>query len=59
VPERCLRFGVGVGELLPAIQLAMSQSLPYTALRDLIASHPTLGEGIVVLFSAVPTIRQG
>jgi pyruvate/2-oxoglutarate dehydrogenase complex dihydrolipoamide dehydrogenase (E3) component len=47
-------FGVGVGELMPAIQLAMKHGLPYTALRDLTITHPTLCEGIVGLFSAVP-----
>ena len=47
-------FGVGLGELLPAIQLAMSAGLSYTALRDFIATHPTLSEGIMMLFSAVP-----
>jgi pyruvate/2-oxoglutarate dehydrogenase complex dihydrolipoamide dehydrogenase (E3) component len=47
-------FGVGVGELMPAIQLAMKHGLPYTARRDLTITHPTLCEGIVVLFSVVP-----
>jgi hypothetical protein len=32
----------------------MSAGLPYTALRDLIITHPTLTEGLVYLFSAVP-----
>ncbi len=47
-------FGTGAGELLPAVQLAMTHNLPYTALRDLIIAHPTLAEALVVLFSAVP-----
>jgi pyruvate/2-oxoglutarate dehydrogenase complex dihydrolipoamide dehydrogenase (E3) component len=47
-------FGTGMGELLPAIQLAMSAGLPYTALGEFIATHPTLSEGIMALFSAVP-----
>ena len=47
-------FGTGAGELLPAVQLAMTHNLPYTALRDLIIAHPTLAEGLVSLFSAVP-----
>ncbi len=46
--------GIGGGELLPAVQLAMAHSLPFTALRDLIITHPTLGEGLVYLFAAVP-----
>jgi hypothetical protein len=28
--------------------------LPYTALREAILTHPTLMEGVVVLFSSVP-----
>jgi pyruvate/2-oxoglutarate dehydrogenase complex dihydrolipoamide dehydrogenase (E3) component len=47
-------FGVSAGELMPAIQLAMKHGLPYTALRDLTITHPTIAEGIVGLFSAVP-----
>jgi hypothetical protein len=31
----------------------MSAGLPYTALRDLIVTHPTLTEGLVYLFSSV------
>jgi pyruvate/2-oxoglutarate dehydrogenase complex dihydrolipoamide dehydrogenase (E3) component len=47
-------FGTGVGELLAPIQLAMAAGLPYTAVRDLILTHPTITEGLVALFSAVP-----
>jgi pyruvate/2-oxoglutarate dehydrogenase complex dihydrolipoamide dehydrogenase (E3) component len=47
-------FGPGVSDLLVPIQLVMSANLPYTALRDLIVAHPTMGEGFVSLFSAVP-----
>ena len=46
--------GVGAGETLATVQLAMSAGLPYTALRDMIVTHPTLAEGVVALFSAVP-----
>jgi pyruvate/2-oxoglutarate dehydrogenase complex dihydrolipoamide dehydrogenase (E3) component len=49
-------FGVGAGELLAPVQLAMSAGLPYTALRDTILTHPTLMEGFVALFSTVPAI---
>jgi pyruvate/2-oxoglutarate dehydrogenase complex dihydrolipoamide dehydrogenase (E3) component len=54
--DRILGFtalGVGVGELLAPVQLAMSAGLPYTALRDLVVTHPTLTEGLVYLFSSV------
>jgi pyruvate/2-oxoglutarate dehydrogenase complex dihydrolipoamide dehydrogenase (E3) component len=46
--------GVGAGEILATVQLAMSAGLPYTVLRDMIVTHPTLAEGVVALFSAVP-----
>jgi pyruvate/2-oxoglutarate dehydrogenase complex dihydrolipoamide dehydrogenase (E3) component len=55
--DRILGFtalGTGVGELLAPVQLAMSAGLPYTALRDLIVTHPTLAEGLVYLFASVP-----
>ena len=55
--DRILGFtalGVGAGELLAPVQLAMAAGLPYTSLRDLIVTHPTLTEGLVYLFSSVP-----
>ena len=54
--DRILGFtalGVSAGELLAPVQLAMSAGLPYTALRDLIVTHPTLTEGLMYLFSSV------
>jgi pyruvate/2-oxoglutarate dehydrogenase complex dihydrolipoamide dehydrogenase (E3) component len=45
-------FGVGAGEILGAVQIAMIAGLPYTALRDAVLSHPTLVEGLVTLFSS-------
>lgn len=50
-------FGAGVGELLPVVQLAMSADLPYTAIRSLIVTHPTISEGLVSLFTAVPPLN--
>lgn len=47
--------GTGAGELLAPVQLAMSAKLPYTALRDLIITHPTLTEGLVYLFASALT----
>ena len=55
--DRILGFtalGVGAGELLAPVQLAMSAGLPYTALRDLIVTHPTMSEGLMYLFSSAP-----
>jgi pyruvate/2-oxoglutarate dehydrogenase complex dihydrolipoamide dehydrogenase (E3) component len=50
-------FGVGAGETMATIQLAMKAGIPYTVLRDMTITHPTLAEGIVVLFSAVPVLQ--
>jgi pyruvate/2-oxoglutarate dehydrogenase complex dihydrolipoamide dehydrogenase (E3) component len=47
-------FGVGAGETMATVQLAMKAGVPYTVLRDMTITHPTLAEGIVSLFSAVP-----
>jgi pyruvate/2-oxoglutarate dehydrogenase complex dihydrolipoamide dehydrogenase (E3) component len=52
-------FGTGVGELLPVVQLAMSAGLPFTAIRSLIVTHPTISEGLVTLFTAVPPLTPG
>ncbi len=47
-------FGVGGGEIMGAVQIAILAGLPYTALRDAVLTHPTLLEGLVALFSSVP-----
>jgi pyruvate/2-oxoglutarate dehydrogenase complex dihydrolipoamide dehydrogenase (E3) component len=47
-------FGVGVGEILGTVQMAMTAALPYTALRDALLTHPTLVEGLIPLFSSAP-----
>ena len=47
-------FGVGGGEIMGAVQIAMIAGLPYTALREAVLAHPTLIEGLIVLFSSVP-----
>ncbi len=49
-------FGVGAGEMIAPVQVAMLAELPYTTLRDAIFTHPTLLEGLVVLFSNVPAV---
>src|SRR6516162_8525474 len=48
-------FGVGAGEILSSVQIAMVAGLPFTALRDAILTHPTLVEGLIPLFSSVPS----
>jgi pyruvate/2-oxoglutarate dehydrogenase complex dihydrolipoamide dehydrogenase (E3) component len=47
-------FGVDGGEIMGAVQIAMIAGLPYTGLRDAVLTHPTLLEGLIVLFSSVP-----
>jgi hypothetical protein len=45
-------FGVGAGEILAAIQIAITAGLPYTALRDTVLTHQTLVGGLLPLFSS-------
>jgi pyruvate/2-oxoglutarate dehydrogenase complex dihydrolipoamide dehydrogenase (E3) component len=52
-------FGVGAAEIMSAVQIAMKAGLPYTGLRDAILTHPTLVEGLIPLFSSVPSIPKG
>src|SRR4029077_8031573 len=49
-------FGVSAGEIMSAVQMAMIAGLPYTALRDAVLTHPTLVEGLIGLFSSVPSV---
>jgi len=45
-------FGVGAGEIMGCVQIAMLGRMPYTALREAVLTHPTIPEGLVSLFSA-------
>lgn len=47
-------LGMGAGELIAVVQTAMSAGIPYTALRDSILAHPTIAEGLTVLFANEP-----
>src|SRR5580700_6623672 len=51
-------FGVGAGEILAAVQVAMIAGLPYTALRDAVLTHPTLTEGLIPLFSSAASTHK-
>jgi pyruvate/2-oxoglutarate dehydrogenase complex dihydrolipoamide dehydrogenase (E3) component len=51
-------FGVGAGEILAAVQIAMIAGLPYTALRDTVLTHPTLVEGLIPLFSSAASAHN-
>lgn len=50
-------FGVGGGEIMSTVQVAMLAGMPYTGLRDAIFTHPTLLEGLIPLFSTVPPMQ--
>ena len=51
-------FGVGAGEIMSVVQVAILGGLPYTALRDAIFTHPTLPEGLIPMFSNVTAIES-
>lgn len=51
-------FGVGAGEIMASVQIAMIAGLPYTGLRDAVLTHPTLIEGLIVLFSSAPSTHS-
>ena len=53
--DRILGFtmlGPEAGEVGAVVQTAMLAGLPYTGLRDAIFTHPTMAEGLNVLFAA-------
>lgn len=45
-------LGVGAGEIMACVQIAMLGGLPYTSLREAILAHPTIPEGLVALFTS-------
>ena len=50
-----MNFGVGAGEVMSAVQIAMMGGLSYMALRDAVLAHPTLVEGLHMLFASAPS----
>ncbi len=46
-------FGPDAGEVMSVVQIAMLAGLPFTALRDAVIAHPTMAEGLNVLFTGV------
>ena len=55
--DRILGFtalGEEAGDIIAVVQVAMRGGMPYTELRDTIFTHPTMPEGLIPLFSAVP-----
>ena len=51
-------FGVEAGEVIASVQVAMLAGVSYMTLRDAILTHPTMLEGLIPLFSAVPPISH-
>ena len=47
-------FGLEAGEVIAVAQTAMFGEMPYTVMRDAIYTHPTIAEGLNVLFAAPP-----
>jgi pyruvate/2-oxoglutarate dehydrogenase complex dihydrolipoamide dehydrogenase (E3) component len=47
-------FGAEAGELISVVQTAMLTGAPYTVLRDAILTHPTIAEGLTLLFLQEP-----
>jgi pyruvate/2-oxoglutarate dehydrogenase complex dihydrolipoamide dehydrogenase (E3) component len=45
-------FGVGAGEVMGCVQIAILGDMPYTSLREAILTHPTIPEGLIALFSS-------
>ncbi len=59
--DRILGFtalGAEAGELIAVVQTAMLTHAPYTTLRDAILTHPTIAEGLTVLFASEPKHQQ-
>jgi pyruvate/2-oxoglutarate dehydrogenase complex dihydrolipoamide dehydrogenase (E3) component len=52
-------FGPEAGEVVAVVQTAMLAGMPYTGLRDAILAHPTMAEGLNVLFEEVQPSSAG
>jgi pyruvate/2-oxoglutarate dehydrogenase complex dihydrolipoamide dehydrogenase (E3) component len=49
----CSILGIEGGEIMNMIQIAMMSKLSYTALREGLFAHPTLGESLNTLFASI------
>jgi pyruvate/2-oxoglutarate dehydrogenase complex dihydrolipoamide dehydrogenase (E3) component len=49
---------VNGGEIMSVVQVAMIAGLPYSALSEAVLAHPTLAEGLELLFSGAPTAHN-
>ena len=50
-------FGMNAGEVMSAVQFVMLAKQPYTVILDAILAHPTMAEGLQMLFSSEPCFR--
>jgi probable pyridine nucleotide-disulfide oxidoreductase len=46
-------IGAEAGEVMTVVQMAMQANVNYKVLRDSVIAHPTMAEGLNVLFSTV------
>lgn len=49
----CTLLCHGAGEMISTVQMAMQAQMPYTVLRDAVLTHPTMVEGLNLLFLKV------
>jgi len=49
---------VNGGEIMSVVQVAMIAGLPYSALSDAVLAHPTLAEGLELLFVGTPAVHN-
>ena len=49
----CTLFCHAAGEVISTVQMVMKAQMPYTVLRDEVLTHPTMTEGLNMLFSKV------
>src|SRR4029077_11969876 len=52
------RLGPDAGKLMANVQVAMLADQLYTLLRDAVFTHPTMSEGLGMLFARVPKQRD-
>jgi pyruvate/2-oxoglutarate dehydrogenase complex dihydrolipoamide dehydrogenase (E3) component len=52
-------LGERAGEVMTVLQTAMLGRVPFTVLRDAILAHPTIAEGLNMLFAAVKPATTG
>jgi pyruvate/2-oxoglutarate dehydrogenase complex dihydrolipoamide dehydrogenase (E3) component len=48
-------FGAEASEMMAVVETAMLGGMPFTALRDAIFTHPTAAEGLIGMFTNVPS----